>query len=496
MDYFSSEALRSDLKRKTVRGGLYTGLAQAIQIGVQLAAIPILSRLLPPEAFGLVAMVTALSAFAGMFVDVGLSMATMQRAHITPAQVSNLFWISTLLGASVGALFAVVAPAIAWFYSEPRLQPITWAICPSFVLAGLTMQHNALLRRAMQFRSLAVIQVLAVLLGYSVAIAWAWWYQNYWALVIFPLATALVRLLGTWAACRWQPGLPRRGTGSWDMLRFGGYLTGFSLTNYFSRNADNILIGWYWGATPLGFYDRAYKLLMFPLQNINGPLTSVTVPALSRVINEPAKYRHAYLTMLESLLIVTAPLTAFVFVARDLIVRVLLGPEWSDAIPIFAWLGLGAFCQPLTHTLGWLLISQDRTREMFEWSVFASIVSVISFAVGLPWGPVAVAACYVVANALIHMPTLIYWATRSGPVRARDLLEVVGLPAGVAGVVFFGLVIFRWMHESDSDLVNLSGCVAIAALIWLVAMSLTKQGQQKLVYYWSSLVGKSKSMRS
>ena len=416
-DYFSDGSLHADLKGKTVRGGMYTAVAQCIQIGTQFAAIPILGRLLRPEDFGLVAMVTALTAFAGIFVDVGLSTATIQRPKITVGQVSNLFWIATALSCVVAATVALLSPAIAWFYHEPRLVAITLVLCVSFVLSGVTMQQQALLRRAMRFRALAIIQSVTVVASYAAAIVWAWMYRNYWAMVLLPVVGALVRMVGTWIACGWLPVLPRRGTGVWDMLTFGGYLTGFNLTNYFSRNADNMLIGWYWGATPLGFYDRAYKLLTFPLLQINAPLMGVAVPALSRTLDDPARYRRGYLTMMESLLLITIPLMAVVYVTRDLCVEVLLGPQFRDSVPIFAWLGVAACFQPFMSTLGWLLISQGRTREMFQWSIFASAVSVISFLAGLPWGPVGVAACYVVASGLIHLPTLVYWTTRSGPVR-------------------------------------------------------------------------------
>src|SRR3972149_3097869 len=156
-DFFSNDAGRDDLKGKTGRGGLVTGIAQAIQIGTQLLAVPILGRLLQPEDFGLVAMVAVFTAFAGMFVDVGLSTATVQWRKIDHFQVTNLFWIATGAGVLVAATVAAFSPAIAWIYHEPRLTAITLVLCPTFVFAGLSMQHQALLRRAMYFRAPALV---------------------------------------------------------------------------------------------------------------------------------------------------------------------------------------------------------------------------------------------------------------------------------------------------------------------------------------------------
>ncbi len=490
IDYFSDESIRSDLKRKTVRGGMFTAAAQAAQVGIQLAALPILARLLDPADFGLVAMVTVFTHFAVMFVDVGLSMATVQRPKITQYQVSNLFWLSLALGSAISFLVAALSPLIAWIYGEPRLIAITLALCPSFVFAGLTLQPQALLRRAMRFKVIATVQVLSVLMGYTAAIAWAWCYRDYWAMVVFPVVTAFVRMSGTWVACGWRPSRPRRNTGVWQMIAFGGHLTGFNLTNYFSRNADNMLIGWYWGAMPLGLYAQAYKLLLFPLQQIMGPLTGVTVGALSRSVDDPPRYRRAYGKILESLLLVTVPLMVFVLATRDLCIEVLLGSQWMEAVPIFAWLGVAALVQPFTASLGWLLISQGRAKEMFGWSIFASIVSVASFLVGLPWGPVYVAACYVVANIAIHMPTLVYLATREGPVRLRDLLFSVRVPALVATAVLAETVLIRGFVATGNSYADLAIYSIAAAVVWVGVMLLTSAGRHRLVYYSRSLVGK------
>ena len=252
-DYFSSERLRTDLKAKTVRGGLYAASAQGLIVLMSLATIPVLTRLLEPEDFGLVAMVTVFTGIAAMFVDAGLTMATVQRDELTHQQVSNLFWVATGLGFLLALLVIASSPLVAWFYGEPRLMPITVALAAAPFFSGLTIQHQALLRRTMRLRQLAVVQVTCNFLGYAFAIAVAWQYRTYWALVVLPVSVAVLRMAGTWAVCSWRPGLPRRGAGARAMVGFGANLTGFSFANYFARSGDNMLIGWAWGDTALGF---------------------------------------------------------------------------------------------------------------------------------------------------------------------------------------------------------------------------------------------------
>ena len=168
----------------------------------------------------------------------------------------------------------------------------------------------------------------------------------------------------------------------------------------------------------------------------------------------------------------------------------LLGPQFRDAIPIFAWLGIATIFQPFTFAMGWLLISQGRTREMFQWSIFASVVSVVSFVAGLPWGPVGVAACYVIASGLIHLPSLVYWTTRSGPVQARDLAAPTALPAALGSFVFVGLTLLRHCWAIGNTFVELTVCFTVAGAIWAAVMLATPPGQRWLIYYGKALVGK------
>jgi PST family polysaccharide transporter len=425
-DYFSEHGLRRGLKAKTVRGGLYTGLAQGAMALVALVTVPVMARLLQPADFGMLAMVAVFTGFAAMFVDAGFSMATIQQAHINHQQVSNLFWITAALGVAVALLTCAASPLIAWFYGEPRLMPITCAISVSFVLSGLTVQHQALLRRSMRYNAITFVQVGSYIGGYIVAITLAWIYRSYWALVALPLSAALFRMLGTWFISAWRPSLPRREPGMWRLIHFGAHLTGFTFVNYFARNADNMLIGWWWGQVPLGFYERSYKLMMTPLAQINAPLMNVIVPALSRLRDEPAKYREAYFRAVGMLQIVSCPLMAFVVVTAPWVVDVVFGPRWQEVAPILRWLAIAGFLQPLSNSLGWLYISQGRTVAMLKWGLIGGALIVASFILGLGWGPVGVARAYALMICLIIVPLSYFYVGRTGPVTAWDLFQLTG----------------------------------------------------------------------
>src|SRR3954470_7247283 len=245
--YFSTEHLRADLGRRTARGGVVTVVSQALTFIITLGATAVMARLLTPQDYGLVGMVAVFANFVAMFKDMGLSTATIQRAEIDYYQISTLFWLNVALSVAVMAIAIALSPAVAWFYGDWRLLSITIVTSFGFLISGLMVQHEALLRRQMKFLVLAVASLSSVIVGYIVGITFAWYGFKYWALVFSQLALVTFNTIAVWIACRWRPGRPRRNTGVGSMVRFGGNLTGFTTINYFSRNLDNLLIGRVWG---------------------------------------------------------------------------------------------------------------------------------------------------------------------------------------------------------------------------------------------------------
>src|ERR1700733_14789792 len=214
---------------------------------MQSVATVVLARLLTPADFGLVAMVTAITGLAQGFADLGLSEATIQHPEINHNQVSTLFWINVAIGLALTLIAVALAPLLAWFYREPRLRDITFLISLTFLIGGLRVQHDALLRRQMRFSSLAIRDIASYVVAVPVAILLAWRGACYWALVAMPLILNLSQMTLSWLMVRWVPGLPRRDAKVRSLIAFGGNIAASYLIFNLNNNADNVLIGWYWG---------------------------------------------------------------------------------------------------------------------------------------------------------------------------------------------------------------------------------------------------------
>jgi PST family polysaccharide transporter len=407
-NYFQPNELIENLKVQSIRSGTITLLSQGARFSLQLLSTFVLARLLTPKDFGLVAMVTAVTGFISLFKDLGLSSALIQKDRITQEQVSTLFWINLAISLLLMTLTMALAPLVAWFYKEPCLSGVMMVSAVAFLLAGSTVQHQALLRRQMQFKALAIVDIIACMTGVGIGIISAVFGARYWALVFMLLGIAFATTVGSWIACTWKPGFPVRNSGVRSMLVFGGHLTGFNMVNFFARNLDAILIGRVWGAQPLGYYSRAYSLLMLPLQQITEPMSAVAVAALSRLQDDPERLRKFYLQGISLVTLVTMPLIAFLTVRSKDIILLVFGPQWVPAAGIFAVLGISALIQPIYNSSGWLFISTGNTRRLFRWGLPNSLVICLSFLVGIKFGPTGVAICYTIVTYLILAPCIWY----------------------------------------------------------------------------------------
>jgi polysaccharide transporter, PST family len=443
-----TEHLMADLGRRTAQGGAIAIGAQVVRFAMQLATSAIMARLLAPEDFGLVAMAAAITGFVGIFSDLGLSVATVQRTEIDQDTVSALFLLNLGAGFLFMILAFVAAPFSAWGFGDERVEWLVIALAPQIVLAAAGAQHTALLQRGMCWMSIQWTGIVAQIVGALVGIILAWRTDiGYWSLVAQGLTGMLISVVLLWTVCPWRPSI----VGEWAKVRsaltFGMNLTGFNLVNYFHRQFDNVLIGWRWGASELGFYTRAYALLTLPLSLISGPIGSAVIPALCRLQGDPPRWRRTFLEALGAITLISSGFAAMLITTAGPLVTLLYGPSWSESGRIFQFLAMSMFAAVPANTMGWIYISLGRTQRMFQWSLVSTPAIVVGFFVGLPFGAAGLALAYSIVMWMIAIPCLAFTAYRS-PVSVAAMLRVLAMPTvvGIAST-FVGLGLVR-IHAS------------------------------------------------
>jgi len=418
---------------------------QGARMVIQTGAVMILARLLDPEDYGLLAMVVVIVGVGEIFRDFGLSSAAIQAPELSRAQRDNLFWINTAIGLTLAGLLFLAAGLVAAVYDRPELTDVSRALAGTFALNGLATQYRADMVRRLRFGQLAIAETAAPAVALLVAILVATSGGGYWALVAQTLTQAGIILVVLVISARWLPRLPRRAPMR-GLLRFGGHLLGSQLIGYASNNVDTLLIGLRFGAGPLGFYNRAFHLLMAPLNQLRAPSTTVALPVLSRLQDDPVRYGafllRGQLTLGYSLVAGLGVVVA----AAEPVTAIFLGAKWITVVPILRLLAVAGIFQTLAYVGYWVYLSRSLTADLMRYTLLTASIRVACIAVGSVWGVVGVAAGYAVAPALAW-PLSIWWLSRRTDIPARALvqgaLRILGalvFSAGASAVLVGALV--------------------------------------------------------
>ena len=486
-EYLGTDHLRQDIGRRSVRGGLAILASQhtkaLIDVGAQLA----LARILTPADFGLVAMVVVVTRFAALLVDMGLSTATVQRETLTGEQISALFWVNVFFGVALAVLLVAIAPAVAWFYTESRLTGIIAVLASSVVFGALTVQHQALLQRQMQFTTLAVIGIIAVVLAAVLAIWLALLGAGYWSLVMMHVTYSVVMAVGVWTACTWRPRWSPKLSSVRSMLVFGGNLTGFDLVDYASRNVDKVMVGCYWGARSLGLYAQAFELFITPIKQVSLPMGQVSLPALSRLQSDPEAFRRHYLNSLSFVVVLATPISLLFLVLAPEFIGTFLGRKWLEAAPILRCLAVCGLVHPVLNTTQWLFRSTGRARQLFRWGIFASAATCVAFLVGLPFGVRIMALCYTICTFLLMLPC-VHYATRRTPVTSLDVWKTFARPLAAALLSACpGVALKLWLGPHWPNWAILLAATGVMGITYALVMFYAMGMKSQILDSWRAL---------
>jgi|SRR5579862_5464031 len=423
-EYFGSITAGTELRAKAIRGGVVTVVSQVAATVFQLLNAIVLARLITPRDFGIVIMVLTFSQPLQNFGENVFVDAIVQNKRVTPEQVSTLFWLNLGCCSVLAMLFIAVAPLIAWFYHEPDLRAVAVALAGAIVLTSLGSQHLALLRRNMQFGRVNAGALVAKAISVLVGITMAWYGWGYWSLVASLLLSPILVCVGAWVCCPWRPGLPSQLADVRAMIKFALHTSASFYTNYIGRNLDNVLVGWRFGSISLGNYKKAYDLFSLPASQTSVPLTSVVLSGLSRLRDDPERFRRSYLRAIAPLAIVGMGLSALLTLTGRDWLALLLGPKWVEAGKIIAYFGPGVGVMLLYQTSGWLHLSLGRADRWFRWRIVELLVTSLALVVGLQFGPRGVAVAWVCVFGLLVGPSLAY-AGRPVGLGLSSILSVV-----------------------------------------------------------------------
>ncbi|WP_081975324.1 lipopolysaccharide biosynthesis protein [Modestobacter caceresii] len=460
------------LGARASRGAAVTLGGQGIRVLVQLVGIAVLARLLDPEDYGLIAIVALIVGFGELFRDFGLSSAAVQAKTLSDGQRDNLFWLNTGMGAVLAVLVCAASPLIAMAFDDDRLTLVAVVMSATFLLNGVSTQYRAMHTRHLRFGKLALSEIGGQVAGVVVGIVLAVLGAGYWALVAQQLTQGLVAQVFLVATNRWLPGWVDRSASVRPFIGYGMPLLGSHLLNYVGRNMDTLVLGARFGAAPVGLYNRAFQLVMMPLLQVQAPATRVALPVLSRLQDDRKRFAEFISFGQVALLTLIGGLFAVLFAQAESVVFVMLGSQWTEAVPIFRVLLVAGFFQAATYAISWVFLAKGLTRSQFVYALVTRPVLAVIIVVGSAWGLQGVAVGYAIGVAL-SWPVALLWIARVSDAPAGRMFGN-GLRTGLVFSTASALSFLSTMALPDDahalrlvvGVLAVLGSTGLIALVW------------------------------
>lgn len=470
------------LRRVAVRSAGVTVLGQGASFFLQVAATMIIARLLTPNDFGVITMVTTVGYLFRSFGANGFLELIVQREKLTNSLASNLFWIELGIGTILTLAFAACGVPLAHFFHEAAVKGAVVGMSPMIALGCLGWIHQGLLQRAMRFRATTIVNFVGLVAYLIAAIVLAKMGWHYWALVWATNIQTMVVAAGLWVACRWIPSWPRRVSGTGSSVNFAMSVYLHYAFSYSTHNTDNLLVGWRYGSQALGFYKKAYDLFVLAETQLMYPISSVAISTLSRISRDREQFQRYFLRAISVLALLGMGIGAdFALVGKDLI-RVLLGPGWEEAGRVFVFFGPGIGVMMLYNTHGWVHLSIGRPERWLRWGFIEFACTASLFLLGLRWGPSGIALAWTVSYFLLMIPGFAYAGKPIG-LGAMPVLTVVGkffaasaFASGATLLLLKAFPIFAAMHGAPGAFLRMIADSILFFALYFGSVTLIHRG--------------------
>ena len=420
------------------RGVFWSGIQMFGSKLVSFAVFALLSHLLSPSSFGLIALASLFISFLQIFIGRGFGEAVVQRVELEDEHLSTAFWTNLLAGAILTMLCSLAAPLAASLFHEPDLAKIIPWFSLVFIFAGFSTIQSALLRRKLDFKKLAWRSLIADLTAGAVAIVMALAGLGVWSLVALNLVTSLVSAVVLWNVSGWRPGVHFSAKHFQQMFHFGLNIIGIDVLNFLNRHADDVLIGYFLGAELLGYYTIAYKILVTLTDLLTTITNAVALPAFARLQGEMQLVRSAFLFAVRIVSIVSIPAFIGICLLANELLPVVFGPTWGASVPVLQVLSFIGILHSIFYLHNSLVTGVGKPSWHLYMTLLNAVTNVVAFAIAVRWGITAVAAAYVIRGYILS-PLEVWMVNKAAQIEVGKYLSQFIRP--VIGSLVMSLVV-------------------------------------------------------
>lgn len=374
------------LRKEFMHGVFWIALAKYSNLLINLLITAILARHIAPAAFGTIAIATVILHFLQIFTDLGIGPAIIQYKELTKQQINSIFTFSIYLGVFLALILFVLANVIAGFYEDVTLVTVCRILSVNLFFYAINIVPNGLMSREKRFRAIGIRTVSIQIICGCIAVWGAFHGWDVYALLVTPFFTAIgVFLINFY-------NYPQRFVARVDITplkiisSFSIYQFLFSFCNYFSRNLDQLIIGKRFSMADLGYYDKSYRLMKLPLQNVTSVLNPVLHPVLSTLKNDKEQLCKKNTKLVTIISNFSFPTGLICYFCAAEIIRIFYGDNWDNAIPVFRILALSLPLQIILSSSGAVYQASGMTKHMFVNGMINTACTVTGFVLAAIWG--------------------------------------------------------------------------------------------------------------
>jgi PST family polysaccharide transporter len=394
------------IRNKTINGVFWNGVGNVIRQLFLIITMIIMARYLSPEDFGTFAILMIFVMFMTIFSSMGTSQSIIQMESYSSTMLSSIFYFNIIIGIVFFAVLSIFSNSIAIFFSNAVLDKLLPLIGLSFLITTVALVNKTLLEKELKFKDVIIVESLAIVISSIIGIVSAVQGFGVYSLIFITFSNTIILALGFFMREPWRPSLVFKFEDIKAVWHYSMHLTGFAIINYFSRQSDHFIIAKFIGSGALGIYSIAYKIMLYPLENIARVIVRVLFPAFSEVKHDNERFKKGYLTAIKFIALITFPLMLGLMATANNFVLVIFGEDWKEMALILTILAPIGLIQSIVTTTGSIYMAKGSTDIMFKIGSVAAVVIVTSFIIGSSFGLEGITYAYLVGSLIMLYPNL------------------------------------------------------------------------------------------
>ena len=443
-------------------------------IFIQLLLNSILARLLTPDDYGIVAIITVFISFFTVIADMGIGPAIIQHKDLSKKQISDIFIFTVFVGLLVSIGFILFSYPLAMFYDNRVYIPLGIILSIGIFFNVINMVPNALLLKDKQFKALGIRTVVITIVGGIITIILAIKGAKYYALVVNSVFVGFLTFVFNY----WYSKINIYWGFSLESIKkikeFSSYQFGFNFINYFSRNSDNLLIGKFMGEVALGYYDKAYRLMLYPVQNLTHVITPVLHPILSDYQDDYDKIYNQYVKVAKILSLLGVFILVFCFFSAKEIILIMFGKQWLQSVESFKILSLSIWIQMLMSSTGSIFQSTGQTKLLFRCGIVTTIINVSAIIIGVMFKKIEyVAVLIVIAFSFNFIITFYYLIKKSMNRSLRKFFREFYSSFIIMIIMIIGFIVIP--VKLPNIILNILCKLLLGGIMYILGLIITKE---------------------